>query len=147
MALEPVDTTTTDADTYKGNDIDDDGDGVVDSADSASDADTVDGKHASELGGISAVGYSGIGGSMWTVYQNTTGYPVQLVITVDAETDPANARVVTDSSSSPSDTVAYHNEFHNRVSILVIVPDGHYWKVEDTNDTTSIYSVDQMELR
>jgi len=48
MALQPVDTITTDAESYKGNDIDSDGDGAVDQAD---DADTVDGKHASDLGG------------------------------------------------------------------------------------------------
>ncbi len=35
MALQQVDDTTTDAETYKGNDIDGDGDGVVDSADDA----------------------------------------------------------------------------------------------------------------
>ena len=43
MALQPVDDTTTDAETYKGNDIDSDGDGVVDSADSAADADALQG--------------------------------------------------------------------------------------------------------
>jgi len=52
MALQPVDTTTTDAESYKGNDIDSDGDGAVDQAD---DADTVDGKHADELGGVGSI--------------------------------------------------------------------------------------------
>lgn len=42
------------ATTVKGNDIDTDGDGIVNEADhasSAGDADTVDGQHASDLGG------------------------------------------------------------------------------------------------
>lgn len=50
MALEPVDSTTTDASTFKGNDIDSNGDGVVDEADHAAtavDADTLDGNDSS----------------------------------------------------------------------------------------------------
>jgi len=55
MALQPVDTTTQDAQSYKGNDIDSDGDGVVDEANhaenaaTADDADTLDGQEPGSL--------------------------------------------------------------------------------------------------
>lgn len=48
MTLQPVDTTTDDATTYKGNDIDADGDGSVDAAD---DATTLQGNSPSAFAG------------------------------------------------------------------------------------------------
>lgn len=58
MALEPVDTTTTDAQSYKGNDIDSDGDGTVDQADNAA---TVGGEAPSAFADS---GHSHSGGSL-----------------------------------------------------------------------------------
>lgn len=60
MALQPVDTdtTTTDATTYKGNDIDSDGDGKVDAAD---DADTVGGEPP---GNFADAGHTHTGGQL-----------------------------------------------------------------------------------
>lgn len=120
---------------YKNSDIDSDGDGQV------NDADTVDGKHASELGSdLAATNPSDVAAdrALSTWYQNTTGNPLRVEVRTDTGTTSSGDRAATEmhaNTSTSSNRVALGSMAQSTGAKVAsqaatIVPDGYYYKAE-----------------
>lgn len=106
------------------------------------DADTVDNKHASELGGTTANGYGSKSRSTGTTYQNTTGNPIHVIVWGDPTSTGTDAalRLKVGSTSTPSlrerHGVGGDSDLNDFFSVSAIVPDGHYYEVTATTAET-----------
>lgn len=78
-----------------------------------------------------------------TVYQNTTGGPIIVVIPITATAIGGSAQLALGATSSPSDwggaeQIGVSGETHN---VTLLVPNGWYWSVTVTNATIGTASV------
>ena len=78
-----------------------------------------------------------------TVYQNTTGGPIIIVIPITATAVGGSAQLALGSTSSPADwggaeQIGVSGELHN---VQLLVPNGWYWSVTTTNATIGTASV------